>query len=506
MESGTNGTDGESQRVRPYNGAPELVSSSSSRREMIDSSSSFHQANNIETRKESFRSLGNSGSWRYGSISFSRGVSTQALEDIESEIVARAGDDGCSRSSSLRFEVNELHSIENGVGTIPIDLIIQSNICDTSMLNVMSATSPMTSEIISPLSSDAFIYSRDNECSDLQKQNTPGPGKVNQKQAPWLLEYISCLFHLAVFGILGVLLRYILQKLFGPNVSGLTADGTAFYLDLPSNIVGSFLMGWLGVVFKANISRVSDLVAIGLTTGFLGSLTTFSGWNQKMLELSADGRWVVSIVGYIIDTGIVYFFIGFGVWTARGFRWLLSRLGVRNLVRWKVDSCKRHLVALLVLVLMLALLWAMSGALLKTRLEADKSSAQLWLACIVGPLGVWARWFLARLNGRGLGRKGSMKWVPFGTLLANVIAACLMAALATTKKAVNTKRCEIIVNGIQLGFLGCLSTVSTFVAEVYAMAHSKCPWRAAVYVALTVVPSFALGTLVYSVPVWTKGY
>ncbi|XP_058087447.1 fluoride export protein 1, partial [Magnolia sinica] len=331
----------------------------------------------------------------------------------------------------------------------------------------------------------------------------------NQKKVPWLLENIACLFHLAVFGILGVLLRFILQKLFGPDISGLTVDGTALYLDLPSNIVGSFLMGWLGIVFKANISHASNLLALGLTTGFLGSLTTFSGWNQKMLELAADGRWVVSIAGYIIGMGIVYFCIGFGVWTAKGFQWLLSRLRMSISVGWKVDSCKHNMVAWLVLVvnlLMLALLWTVSGALLKTWWAADKSSDQLWLGCMVGPAGVWVRWFLARLNGRGLGRKGLMKWVPFGTLLANVIAAGLMAALATTKKAVNTKRCEIIVDGIQLGFLGCLSTVSTFVAEIYAMVHSKCPWRAAVYVVLTVIPSFALGTLVYSVPVWTKGY
>lgn len=59
-------------------------------------------------------------------------------------------------------------------------------------------------------------------------------------------------------------------------------------------------MGWLGVVFKSDISRVSDLLAIGLTTGYLGSLTTFSGWNQKMLDLSVKGHWVLSSLGFVI--------------------------------------------------------------------------------------------------------------------------------------------------------------------------------------------------------------
>ena len=71
---------------------------------------------------------------------------------------------------------------------------------------------------------------------------------------------------------------------------------------------------------------------------------------------------------------------------------------------------------------------------------------------------------------------------------------------------VSTKGCDIIINGIQLGFLGCLSTVSTFVAEVYAMNQSNHPWRAYAYTVVTILLSFVLGTLVYCVPVWAKGY
>lgn len=59
-------------------------------------------------------------------------------------------------------------------------------------------------------------------------------------------------------------------------------------------------MGWLGVVFKEDISNVSEYLAIALTTGYLGSLTTFSGWNQKMLEHSAAGNWLYSVLGYLI--------------------------------------------------------------------------------------------------------------------------------------------------------------------------------------------------------------
>lgn len=60
------------------------------------------------------------------------------------------------------------------------------------------------------------------------------------------------------------------------------------------------MMGWFGVVFKEDISNVSEYLVIALTTGYLGSLTTFSGWNQKMLELSVDGKWLFSVLGFLI--------------------------------------------------------------------------------------------------------------------------------------------------------------------------------------------------------------
>lgn len=156
--------------------------------------------------------------------------------------------------------------------------------------------------------------------------------------------------------------------------------------------------------------------------------------------------------------------------------------------------------------LILGLLYSLCGILEKREFQSGSSEAQLWLGCMVAPLGVWIRWWLARFNGRGLGKAGLFKWVPFGTLIANVSAASVMAGLSTLKKAVDSKNCDTIVTGIEFGFLGCLSTVSTFIAEFNAMRESHHPWRAYAYAMLTIFLSFGLGTLIYSVPVWTKGY
>ena len=66
---------------------------------------------------------------------------------------------------------------------------------------------------------------------------------------------------------------------------------------------------------------------------------------------------------------------------------------------------------------------------------------------------------------------------------------------------VDTRTSDIIAAGIQFGLSGCLSTVSTFMAEFNAMRESKHPWRAYAYAMITICLSFGLGTLIYSVPV-----
>lgn len=69
-----------------------------------------------------------------------------------------------------------------------------------------------------------------------------------------------------------------------------------------------------------------------------------------------------------------------------------------------------------------------------------------------------------------------------------------------------SKNCDTVATGIQFGLMGCLSTVSTLMAEFNAMRASQHPWRAYAYAIFTIVISFGLGVLIYDVPVWAKGY
>ncbi|KAL8160880.1 hypothetical protein V2J09_012369 [Rumex salicifolius] len=453
------------------------------------------ETSDLQTRRTA--SLGRqrsiSSSLRTRSFSLSGRLYTHLNEDENLQVEIGDRELSSNRSSecgSRRFSLNL--AAESGVVVpIPEDFLLQS-----SVQNAGNPIEPPPFQNVSPLPTDRMLPSDGKRQEDL-------------KQLPPWLEYVSCMIYLAVFGILGVLTRYLLQKLFGPGVIDVTGDGSILYLDLPSNMIGSFLMGWFGVVFKADISSVSNQLAIGLSTGYLGSLTTFSGWNQKMLDLSVKGHWTFAILGFLQGLFLAGFSIILGIDSAQGIRWLYQRFrktSDSNQCSFQVNTIWRHTVVIIVLVSMWAALWGVSLTMEIREFHDGGSEAQLWLGCIVGPFGVWVRWWLARLNGRGLGKSGLFKWLPFGTLAANVSAACMMAALATIKKAVDTETSVTVASGIQLGFLGCLSTVSTMMAEFNAMRESSRSWRAYVYVFITIAISFGLGTLIYSVPVWTKGY
>ncbi|KAG8092609.1 hypothetical protein GUJ93_ZPchr0012g20542 [Zizania palustris] len=417
----------------------------------------------------------------------------QLLGDVDSSLLAQVIDSG---DRGLAFEDDADEEVEN---TLEID--------DTPTR--IHGTNSHGTSVVTPVS---LMEPKDTTANVPTNSSIKGePYKLS-----WMLDYASYLIHLAVFGFLGVFTRYGLQKLFGPGCLALTSDQSPLYLDLPSNMLGSFLMGWFGIIFKADIRHISDHLIVGITTGYMGSLTTFSGWNQKMINLSSKGHWVYAVAGIVLGMFIVNESITVGAETGERLRgWILKCIREKSSVgskcdweHWRVDTRTKHSMLLAAMVILLSLLWILSIVLAIVKVHSLADGAVLWLGCSVAPPGVWLRWYMARLNGGGIGigKHRHLKWLPFGTLAANVLAAAIMAALSVTAKAVHTKRSTAVLNGVQLGFLGCLSTVSTFAAEVYTMRRSGQIAKAFVYAAATFILSFVLGTLIYSVPVWVEHY
>ncbi|ERM97928.1 hypothetical protein AMTR_s01500p00007820 [Amborella trichopoda] len=181
-------------------------------------------------------------------------------------------------------------------------------------------------------------------------------------------------------------------------------------------------MGWFGFVFKPTILEFSEELALGLTTGFLGSLTHLQRLDPENAHFNNPGA--------------------MGVW-----------------------SC---------------------GPSIRQFMDA------IWFGIATG-----------KKLGQFMDHEGHYKTSCFDGKCWVKSCRDKMVAFGIGKK---TEHYQTVIEVLQLGFLGCMSTVSTFVAEFYSLVESGHVWRAFGYSIFSIGLSFALGTLVYSVAVWTKGH
>ncbi|KAL2650051.1 hypothetical protein R1flu_018179 [Riccia fluitans] len=406
--------------------------------------------------------------------------------DEEDELEGMAGDTGSARRLDARDSLERRLSAES-------QLVVLFSLEGEEKFPVTGLGKPVESAQVVPVPSILTL-----------------PTYEFERLSSWL-EFSSILAHLTTFGIIGVLIRYGLENLFGSPVAGVTSNNGALFNDLPANMLGSFFMGWVGVVFKKDISMFSEHLAVGLSTGLMGSITTYASMIQRMLTNMVRNRWTNGIAGLFLGMELAQISLIVGVDSAKLLCKILERInhnrgrkGLKPLQALPPENRRRRYWSLIVFTLVGGGLWV--GSLLLTVFDSSSISRRtLWLACLVAPPGVWMRWYFARLNGQGIGPKHSVRWLPIGTLLVNVSASSMEAGLATVEAAVGNYDARLLVDGLQLGMLGCLSTVSTFVAEIQIMHQGKNRWRAYVYPISTILISLVIGFLIYGVPVWVLG-
>lgn len=130
------------------------------------------------------------------------------------------------------------------------------------------------------------------------------------------------------------------------------------------------------------------------------------------------------------------------------------------------------------------------------------------ISALVSPFGTILRWYLSRLNGK---LKGRWNWFPIGTFLANVIASILSALIlglsvyfsSDHSTLLQTQQAEWsatrILNGVRIGFTGCLSTVSTLVTE-FDKINKTFPHhaKAIYYMTSSFLTACILGIMIYA--------
>ncbi|KAI3631426.1 hypothetical protein MIR68_010916 [Amoeboaphelidium protococcarum] len=131
--------------------------------------------------------------------------------------------------------------------------------------------------------------------------------------------------------------------------------------------------------------------------------------------------------------------------------------------------------------------------------------SSLWLyrwniALISGPPGTILRWQLSRLNANTIDKW----WSALGTLCANTLGTAVLAALEVIIRlkpdsldAISTT----IIIGLQLGFCGCLTTLSTFIHELN-IAKSK---RVSIaYLTVSIIADQILLLCILGIPLWIQ--
>ncbi|XP_024521604.1 uncharacterized protein LOC112343034 isoform X1 [Selaginella moellendorffii] len=322
-----------------------------------------------------------------------------------------------------------------------------------------------------------------------------------------LLDQVSVLAHLATFGILGVLLRYGLEQLFGPTIAQVTDTSSALFIDLPANMLGCFFMGWVGVVLKKEIAHFSEHLAVGLSTGLMGSITTFASWSQSMVRIITAGCWVRGLLGFLLGMELAMMSLLIGIDSANLL--LACKLDDATTEASKSKKPKklywRHTTQLLLFVFLSIGLWTMAFFLLFR--ENDYRRKKLWIACTLAPLGVWLRWWLSNLNGRGVA--GRLCWLPTGTLCANVTASLAEFVLNILELlgVVSNHQLLLVSGGIQFGMLGCMSTVSTLAAEIYWLERRAVGWKRCgyAYACLSILVTLLAGLISFSAVAWIHG-
>ncbi|KAF8205036.1 CrcB-like protein-domain-containing protein [Pholiota molesta] len=287
---------------------------------------------------------------------------------------------------------------------------------------------------------------------------------------------------LAPASIFGVLARLGLIAL-------MSYDGHSVFPLAYVQAVGCLIMG-MGLRLKEPIGRTYGPLYTAITTGFCGSLTTFSSWHLDIFD-----AWINA--GEFNRGGFRDFLDGVGISAITLSLSLASLAFGYNIASVLEDfipstpfprRTTRYTISCLATLTYAATILAYF--LLPAKLRHQATAALLFSFP-----GALTRYLLSI----GLNRR--LKSVPLGTLTANTLGTALLAAfhvLQNMKSPVSPNACSIL-QGLDDGYCGCLTTVSTFAAEVRDFDAR----RAIRYAFLSWVLGQLMMVLIFGTSIWT---
>lgn len=310
-----------------------------------------------------------------------------------------------------------------------------------------------------------------------------------------------------------------------------TYDGESVAPLIWAQAVGCLIMGVAIGANREPIERTYPPAYIMITTGLCGSITTFSKWMLDVFRAFGDQRHfdrggLHNVMDALSQTAVT---LGMALISVEAGVALSSVVNVEKLVaafhHWRSrpglhpsrtpradltdGESKTHMVqARPTLILdtcmfLLGLIFWIGCALLCALYGGFR---HVTFSLVLAPAGTVARWYLSRLNTHALSRRFSL---PLGTLAANLLATALICAAFTASRAGSIPTsfagrltgCQAL-QGLQDGFCGCLSTVSTFAVELRTIKPRRNALR---YALLSWLAGLLLCVLLLGAPWWSVG-
>ncbi|KAI9504483.1 hypothetical protein GGI25_005453 [Coemansia spiralis] len=321
---------------------------------------------------------------------------------------------------------------------------------------------------------------------------------------------------LVFFSMIGVLVRVYLTDLF-------TYRKQPIYALIWAQMIGCLVMGAC-MRLKGVLIHYSPALNVGITTGLCGSITTFSSWQLAVYEeffntnKGDHTRFKNFLGGISVLASTMACAIGalrFGQMAGEELR-LAYEHYLRSV---NTEATPLYRINTMLLggqlagrrrgwfgwdkwrfmdrALAVAGVLAVVAAVLVVALA--RSTRSVSIALLFGPLGTLLRWRLASLNAPHARLKhltpSILLGLPFGTFAANVLGSATLAVIHILQTGVvvlpSAAACYVLA-AVADGFCGCLTTVSTFAAEVSVLNRR----RSVLYTAVSVVATQALFILI----------
>ncbi|KAK4705181.1 fluoride exporter, partial [Phenoliferia sp. Uapishka_3] len=253
---------------------------------------------------------------------------------------------------------------------------------------------------------------------------------------------------------------------------GKFADGQVFALIWPQ-IGGCVVMGFV-TDRKRGIEKSYVPLFVALGTGFCGSLTTFSSWMYETFEAFANLESGLNsrFRGFLSGVAILIITLAASNSALRIGVQLSTFLPRRKSLQYHTKHSPRKSSTLLqdhAFAILLGPLFYI-GAILLLILGPHSWRSRATFATVLGPPGTILRYELSRIFNAHNPR------FPLGTLTANSFAVLIFAITAILQRRANSALGCAALKGVQDGFCGSLSTVSTFVVELRNLG-TRDSWR-----------------------------